>query len=78
MKRPVYCVRDKMVGFMQPILDTNDDSAIRNFKYGVTRNDAMAFSSDDYELYFIGEFDTADALFDRVVPKLLIRGSDVV
>jgi len=35
MKMPVYSIRDVLNGYSAPMVDVNDNTAIRNFKYSL-------------------------------------------
>lgn len=59
MKQRVYAIRDKKAGFLSPLVDVNDETAKRNFGFAVQRGDSMFLAfPDDYDLYFIGEYET--------------------
>lgn len=80
MKVPMYAVRDVQVGFMTPMVDKNDGSAIRNFAYALnSSNPMMQFSPKDYDLYRIGEYDVdTGVLTPETVPVLVVAGLSVV
>ena len=80
MKYPIYSYRDRLVGFGQPVLDTNDNAAIRGFAYAVSAKDGiMNFSPMDYELYKIGEFDTDKGTIKSFdIPELIITGTNAI
>ena len=78
MKYPMYCYKDKKVGFMPPVCDTADQTAIRRFTYDInTENNMMNKFPDDYELYKVGEFDTDTGKIRVETPCFLIDGNDV-
>lgn len=63
MKYGIYCVRDVKTGYLSPILDTNDETAKRNFMTQVKNaeiNPTMFFNKSDFSLYKLAEFDTVD------------------
>lgn len=74
---PIYCIRDVMNGFMNLILDLNDNSARRNFAYSINNNDQMAFSPKDYDLYKMGTFDQESGKIEVIEPLLICHGSEV-
>lgn len=80
MKYPVYSYRDLKVGFGQPVVDMNDQSAIRGFSFAVNQNsNIMNFSPKDYDLYRIGEFDSEKGiLISEKVPVLVVSGVSVL
>lgn len=69
MESRLYSIRDRKVGFMAPVIDTNDETARRNFSMAVINRDSlyMAFP-DDYDLYFVGTFDSESGLVSPVDP----------
>lgn len=78
MKYPMYAIKDVKVGFMQPTIDTSDQSAIRNFAFAINRNDGiMNFSPKDFDLYKIGEFDGDKGKITPCTPELVITGTNV-
>lgn len=78
MKYPMYCIRDNKVGFMTPVIDTNHDTAIRNFAMAVNgQNDTMAFSPADFDLYQVGTFDSEKGMIEPMTPDLVVSGTSV-
>lgn len=74
MIKPVFAVRDCKVGFTDPFVDVNEESAIRGFRFGVDRakDSIMYINRRDFSLYHIGQYDTASGrltAFD--VPKFI-------
>lgn len=80
MKYPVYSYRDLKVAFGQPIVEMNDQTAIRGFAYAINQNEGlMNFSPKDYDLYRIGEFDAEKGiLIPEKVPVLVMSGVSAV
>lgn len=63
----VYSIRDVKTGFMTPTIESNDDSAIRNFSHAVVNSDSILFSfASDFALYRIASFDSDSA---AIVPE---------
>lgn len=80
MIQRLYSVKDKLAGFSQPTPDVSDATAKRNFSYAINNNDAMNFSPSDYDLYYVGCFDTNKGLFagtESGIPELIVEGSQV-
>lgn len=79
MKYSVYAVRDKKIGFLQPMLDANDQSAMRNFAYGINNSDQISnFAPKDFDLYKIGEFDSDTGKINPIeVLELICEGESV-
>lgn len=80
MRYPVYSYRDLKVAFGQPIVEMNDQTAIRGFAYAINQNEGlMNFSPKDYDLYRIGEFDAEKGiLIPEKVPVLVMSGVSAV
>lgn len=62
----LYSVRDSLTGFGYPFVQPNDEAAVRNFRYLLTRESGSEFSikPDDYSLFRVGSFDTEDGSID--------------
>lgn len=82
MKYGVYSMRDKHVGFLEPRLDVNDDSAVRNFAITINNSPSeslIGFAPGDFDLYKFGEFDSVKGFYDLLpVPEFIICGSSLV
>lgn len=78
---PLYSIRDKLSGFSWPTVDTNDQTAIRNFTYAVNAgNNNMSFSPGDYDLYKVGFFDSERGILiqnESGVNEFIISGTNV-
>lgn len=79
MKKLVYAIRDARIGFMTPILEENDASAIRGFQNAVmAREGYFANFASEYDLYRIGQFDSDQGQFLNETPVLLCSGASVL
>lgn len=80
MLYPVYSYRDNKYKFGMPIVDQNDETAIRGFAFAVNnRQGIMNFAPADFDLYKIGIFDSEKGTLEPVVPiQLIVSGSSVV
>lgn len=74
MKKNLYAIKDVKVGFLSPMIDTNNETAIRSFEYACKNNDMMFFTPSDFELYYLGEFDSDSGLFYCESPTFLCNG----
>lgn len=75
MKKNLYAIRDLKVGFLAPMVDDNEDTAIRNFEYACAHNDIINFAPTDFELYHIGTFDTDSGVIDPCsIPTFICNG----
>ncbi len=55
----LYSIRDRKAGFLLPTHDINDETAQRNFAFAVQSGNQMYLAfPDDYDLYYVGQFDT--------------------
>ena len=78
MKYPLYSYKDEKVGFMPPVCESSDVTAVRRFTYDInTGNDFMGQFPDDYKLYKVGEFDTDKGKINTIVPELIVDGRSV-
>ena len=77
----VYCIRDVKNGFTAPMLDSNDETAVRNFETQVKNaeiNPTLFFNRPDFSLYKFGSFDTENGHYDLFeIPKILIEAASV-
>lgn len=75
MKKELYAIRDVKVGFLAPMVDDNEASAMRNFEYAVHNNDIINFMPSDFELYHIGSFDTDSGIIESCsTPNFICNG----
>lgn len=74
----MFSVRDLQSGFNQPWIDKNDECAIRGFSYSMKSNDIMGFRPSDFQLFKVGTFDMETGAVDSCLPKLIVKGEDVV
>lgn len=78
MKFELYVIYDRIAGvYSNPRVQHNKEDAIRTFKY-MTNNQKDAEPSD-YELYYIGTFDTKSGnvvALDK--PEFVIKGGEIV
>lgn len=72
----MYCTHDSLTGFLSPVLDQNDASAMRNFAMACQEGQSlMTFRPSDYTLYHIADFDsTTGELLPTVPPEVICRG----
>ena len=81
MKYSIYSIRDKHMGFTQPLLYMNDQLSIRGFANSVNNapvGSDLGFAPGDFDLYKLGTFDTDSGLFDCGIPEFMISGTAVV
>lgn len=74
---PVYSIRDAVSGcFGQLLVESNDQTARRNFRYGC-REGLMDYARDDFSLYHIGAYNVDTGEFVPLpIPQLVCKASD--
>lgn len=76
---PIYVIRDVHTGFMTPMVDQNDASALRNFEHAVMNTESLYHSHPkDYSLYKIGTYDTETAAINPIIPELIVDAFSLV
>lgn len=79
MKIKIYAIKDTKIGFMNPFLNHNDGTAIREFTNGAnepTKN-AINTNPEDKELWALGEYDDQTGIIESKV-NFLIKANDVI
>lgn len=79
MKKFVYAIKDEKVGFLEPIIDENEQTAVRNFSYTICDpKNICNFAKSDFTLYFLGYFDTDTGIFTQdEIPQLICNGGSL-
>lgn len=81
MERNIYCVQDRLNGFMTPYLDISDASAKRGFLHSMANaaKDSLLFSHpEDYSLYKLGVFNTESGkIVSLPTPEFICSGNEV-
>ena len=75
----LYVIKDEKVGFLQVMQDTNDETALRNFNYAISKPDSLYnHSRSDFSLYKLGVFDslTAEIILEST-PKMIVSGNQI-
>lgn len=75
----LYAIKDEKVGFLTPILEENDNVAIRNFTYTLCDSKNICnFAKSDFNLYYLGTFNTDNGMFAQdEIPKLICSGGSL-
>lgn len=77
----MFCVRDRAtVQFGTPMFLVSPGQAIRSFTDEVNRaaaDNQIFMHPDDFDLYFLGTWDTDTGLFDSHVPEQIAIGKSV-
>lgn len=74
MIMPMYSIRDALTGYMTPVLEHNDASAMRNFRVACEQpgSSLMYARSEQFSLYRIAHFDTDTGVLTPVQPPDLV------
>lgn len=65
----LYAMRDVKTGFMTPVMDQSDDSAIRNFCHTIAKSDGILSSfAQDFSLFHIADYDSDTGSVVPLVP----------
>lgn len=69
----LYSIRDIKTGFMTPVMEANDASAVRNFYHTVQNSEGILFTfAQDFTLYRIADFDAETGKITPLVPIVQI------
>lgn len=75
----LYVIRDEKTEFMQPMVDSNTATAIRNFSVAMRKHDVMNSFPVEFSLYRIGEYNSETGTIKALEqPEFIIQGSDVL
>lgn len=77
---PMYSIRDVKTTFFPPQVAQNEEEAKRNFSMMVNNpQGVMGFSPKDFDLYFVGTFDTEKGVMVAISPiEFVVAGSAMV
>lgn len=79
--KKIFAVKDNAVqAFGQPFFVRSQGEAIRSFQdetNSTDNNSAIARHPEDYDLYYIGDFDDQTGTLNAEQPTLVIRAKDV-
>ncbi len=80
----IYSIRDHLTGYMQPVIETSDPAALRNFAMAINRfprekgASLMSWRPSDYDFFRLGDFDTETGMISAYPsPKLIASGLSV-
>lgn len=75
----LYAMRDVKTGFMTPVVEVNDDAAVRNFTHTIRQSEGILYTfNQDFSLYRIGDFDSDTGRVAPLVPVIqLADGASV-
>lgn len=75
MKLGIYSIHDAHVGFMAPVTDMNDVTALRNFSVQVNTNETIKRHSLDFSIYRIGTFDSDSGIIEAQIPPEIVANA---
>lgn len=79
MKLGLYSIKDAKTGFMSPVLEQNDASALRNFSHSVNESvSLMNYCPNDFSLFKVADFDTDKGVEPLDMPVLIVDASEVL
>lgn len=70
----VYVIKDEKVGFMNVILDHNDEVAKINFGRGFHCENPELGRLEDYSLYSVADFDVDNGVTNLTEARFIING----
>lgn len=75
----LYTIRDNLVGFGSPMAAENDPVAVRMFEHAFKMSDSIFRTRpSEYDLYYIGDYNTDTAEITSTVPRLICNCSDFI
>lgn len=80
--KPIYAVKDLAVqAYGTPFFVRAKGEALRSFQDEANKKDgqsAIAAHPEDYELYYIGEYNDESGTISPIVPELIARAKDLI
>lgn len=75
----MYAIRDQKVSFFPPQPATTEQEAVRNFSMMCNQpSGVMGFSPKDFDLYYVGVFDSVTGIVESITPiEFIVNGSSV-
>ena len=75
----LYSIKDAKTGFMTPVLEQNDASALRNFSAAVNQPDSLMHQfPNDFSLFKIANFDSDYGLEPFSSAVMIVDASEVL
>ena len=79
MKFGMYSIKDAKTGFMTPVVEQNDASALRNFAHAVNLPDSLMHDCpNDFSFFKVADFDTDAGIFAIPSPMFVADASEVL
>lgn len=74
MTYSIYCMKDRRTSWLQPTLNQNDASAVRDFR--ISTDKMMDIHKPDFSLYKMGTFNTETGKYELELIPIFICGAD--
>lgn len=75
----LYAIRDVKTGFMTPVMEANDASAVRNFAHSIQSSEGILFTfAQDFSLYHIADFNAETGHIAPLVPIIQVADGAAV
>lgn len=75
----LYAMRDVKTGFMSPVIEANDEAAVRNFTHTVRQSEGILYTfSQDFSLYRLGDFDSDTGRIAPLIPIVQVADGAAV
>jgi hypothetical protein len=80
MIESIYCLRDKKVGYMAPMIEDNDPTAVRSLRHSIGLDKSLLTYThpEDFTLYRLGSYDTSTGVITPCQPEIVIELSDII
>lgn len=79
MKLGLYSIKDAKTGFLSPVLEQSDASALRNFSQAVNEAGSLLnYSPNDFSFFKVADFDTDKGVEPLTSPVLIADASEVL
>ena len=80
MVKNIYSIHDRLIGFLNIVLEENDEVACRNFRNSMKlKHSALYANKEDLSLFKHGSYDTLTGeIVPCPTPVCIIRGIDIM
>lgn len=75
----LYAIRDSVANqYLAPMVDQSDATAMRNFAHTIlTSGGTITTHPQDYDLYYLGDYDSDTGDLRPLPAILVVRGGDI-
>lgn len=82
MKLLMFVLKDRAADvFGQPMFSTSKGGQVRALGNEINRaapDNQLYMHPEDFDLYYVGQYDDSGAVFESCVPELVVLGRDLV